>query len=135
MNIYTGNFANVKKYKEAGLMCISIARFNKYFRGSVLVDLAPPPAMIHLPEETYTPKFKREVIGKLDPKAIWNKIHSVSYGQDVILLCYEKAGDFCHRRLVADWLEERLGIKVEEYPTGNKPKKCVCDIKATAPMF
>lgn len=36
------------------------------------------------------------------------------YGPDVVLLCYEKPGQFCHRRLVAEWFEQELGLVVPE---------------------
>jgi uncharacterized protein (DUF488 family) len=36
-------------------------------------------------------------------------------GKDIIFLCYEKSGDFCHRHILADWLEENMGVRVEEY--------------------
>ena len=29
-------------------------------------------------------------------------------GKDVVLLCYEKPSDFCHRHLFMEWLEDRL---------------------------
>ena len=29
-------------------------------------------------------------------------------------MCWEKSGDFCHRHLVAEWVEENLGITIEE---------------------
>ena len=35
------------------------------------------------------------------------------YG-DVMLLCHEPAGAFCHRRVLAGWLTEKLGEPVEE---------------------
>lgn len=35
------------------------------------------------------------------------------YG-DVVLCCHEPAGAFCHRRVLAAWLEEKLGEPVEE---------------------
>lgn len=31
-----------------------------------------------------------------------------------VLLCWEKSGAFCHRRLVAEWLEDAVGEKVQE---------------------
>lgn len=34
--------------------------------------------------------------------------------KDVVLLCYESAGDFCHRHILADWITENLGIQVKE---------------------
>ena len=41
-------------------------------------------------------------------------------------MCYEKWADiesgktFCHRRIVAKWLEDNLGVKVEELGNENK---------------
>lgn len=36
--------------------------------------------------------------------------------QDIVFLCYEKPGRFCHRRVFAEWLQEKTGETVEEYP-------------------
>lgn len=35
--------------------------------------------------------------------------------QDIVFLCYEKPGRFCHRRIFAEWLQEKTGETVEEY--------------------
>jgi len=45
----------------------------------------------------------------LDAKKVYEEL-----GEDSILLCWEKSGDFCHRRLVAEWLEKELNVKVNE---------------------
>jgi hypothetical protein len=58
----------------------------------------------------YTKHFYEQVLAKLDPQKVFEIL-----GQDSILLCYEKPGAFCHRRLVARWLETKLGISVPEY--------------------
>lgn len=34
--------------------------------------------------------------------------------ENAILLCYEKSGDFCHRRIVAKWIEQEMGIAIKE---------------------
>jgi uncharacterized protein YeaO (DUF488 family) len=31
------------------------------------------------------------------------------------LLCYESPGDFCHRRVLAQWVEDELGLIIPEY--------------------
>lgn len=36
------------------------------------------------------------------------------FGDDIILLCHEKPGVFCHRRVVADFLELEMGITIPE---------------------
>ena len=60
-------------------------------------------------EEFYTQQYQAEVLDQLDPKEVLRDL-----GEDAVLLCYEKPGQFCHRRLVAKWLEEKLGIEVKE---------------------
>lgn len=61
-------------------------------------------------KEFYTEQYQKEVLNKLDPKQVYEEL-----GEDAVLLCWEKSGEFCHRRLVAEWLEHELGIKVEEF--------------------
>ena len=35
-------------------------------------------------------------------------------GKDIVFLCYEKTGDFCHRHIFAEWLTEKTGEPVSE---------------------
>jgi hypothetical protein len=35
-------------------------------------------------------------------------------GRPLILLCYESPGQFCHRRILAEWLFEQAGLEVSE---------------------
>jgi len=59
-------------------------------------------------QEAYTKEYYRMVLDRLDPKQVYNEL------KGYVLLCYEKPGDFCHRRLVADWIEKSIGIEVPE---------------------
>ena len=45
----------------------------------------------------------------------------------MILLCHEKDITFCHRRIVAEWLEAALGIKVPEMENALKKMKMIYD--------
>lgn len=60
-------------------------------------------------EKFYTEQFQKEVLDQLDPQQVFNDL-----GENAVILCWEAAGKFCHRRLVAKWLEEKLGIQVPE---------------------
>jgi hypothetical protein len=51
--------------------------------------------------------------GSEDPQKVFE-----DRGEDTILLCWEAPGKFCRRRLVAAWLEEKLGVQVPELPQG-----------------
>ena len=61
-------------------------------------------------KEFYTEQYYKEVLDKLNPQQVYEEL-----GEDAVLLCWEKSGEFCHRRLVASWLEKELGIKVNEF--------------------
>ena len=113
MKIYTGNFANVKKYKEKAIHPISIAISARYFSGDKYIPLNPHKSFMMESEETYTPKYK-EILSKLDVEQVVNDLKKISNNKNIVLLCHEKEGDFCHRHLVAKWLEESIGINIVE---------------------
>jgi len=60
-------------------------------------------------ETFYTEQYRKEVLGALDPKEVFKEL-----GEDAVLLCWEKPKWFCHRHIVARWLEESLGIEIGE---------------------
>jgi hypothetical protein len=108
--IYTSYFGNWRKFPE-GFQQISIA-------------LYPPRAILSVPalmptyslliraklrtisETEYTLEFN-EQLDMLSPKEIAKSC------EGAILLCYEKAKDFCHRHLVRAWFNAHQ-IKCEE---------------------
>lgn len=61
-------------------------------------------------QNEYIDKFYNKVLKSLNPKEIYN-----SLGENAVLLCFEKPTDFCHRFLVAGWLEINLGIEIVEF--------------------
>lgn len=69
-------------------------------------------------EAFYTEQYQKEVLDKLDPKEVFLEL-----GDNAILLCWETPGKFCHRHLVAKWLEEKLGISVLELNEKGRPVK------------
>lgn len=60
-------------------------------------------------ENFYITNYNKEVLSTLNPRQVYEKL-----GEDAILLCWEPPGVFCHRRLVAQWFENELGILVPE---------------------
>lgn len=43
-------------------------------------------------------------------------------GKPLILLCWERPGEFCHRRVLSGWLHERTGVEVPELVPGVLPE-------------
>jgi len=58
-------------------------------------------------EDLYKQRYYKEVLSHLDAKQVYEEL-----GENAILLCWEKSDQFCHRHLVAEWLENELGIEL-----------------------
>ena len=129
MKIYTGNFANIKKYREANLFPISIALTARYFTGIRFKALNPDREWMMEEESSYTPKFNAK-LENLCPLEISKELAVLSNNQDVILLCHEGEQDFCHRHLVAAWLMQNLNIEVVELGKMQKPHQQIKNITA-----
>lgn len=59
-------------------------------------------------EEAYTKAYNEKVLAHLDPNKVWSDLKNCT------LLCWEKSGTFCHRRIVADWLKRTINVDVIE---------------------
>ena len=74
--------------------------------------LAPTRSMIKLEHEgrteEYTERYTSQVLTLLDAQKVYEELDGS------ILLCWEKAGKFCHRRLVAEWLKRATCEAVPE---------------------
>lgn len=64
----------------------------------------------------YVSMYNKHVLSMLDPAKVYGELNDSLDG--AILLCYEKPGLFCHRRLVAKWFENELGVVVPEVGHG-----------------
>jgi len=114
MKIYTSNFASLAKIKKMNLTPVGIAIFSpRYYTGKNYKKLAPRKEMIHMEEVKYIPLFDK-ILNNLDISMVMQELNDISNNCDIVLLCYEKPGEFCHRRLVAKWIEENTKIKVTE---------------------
>lgn len=60
-------------------------------------------------QDWYIETFYGQVLKPLNPQEIYEVL-----GENAVLLCFEKPTKFCHRFLVAAWLERKLGIEVDE---------------------
>ena len=63
--------------------------------------------------DRYDVAFNR-MLAALDPAKVSEQLHELTAPHDPIILCWEKPPSRCHRRLVAEWLEDKLGIEVPE---------------------
>lgn len=59
--------------------------------------------------QNYTEIYREDILEKLDAEKVYRDL-----GEDAIILCWEKPGVLCHRRLIAEWFYDLLQIKVNE---------------------
>ncbi len=117
--IYTGNYANCL---SGNLISISFDRGKDAdFHGRCYSKLAPIRTFWRIwkqnrgiiPErennQYYVKCYFDQVLSHLDPQTVLQEL-----GDDPILLCYEKGQEFCHRHIVAEWLEMTLHVEVKE---------------------
>lgn len=117
--IYTSYFAKLK-YLPENVIPISIcAKAPDWYKGLQYKKLAPKyDSFIKWKEnhdnDYYIKCFNEQVLNNLDPTRVYQELCSLAKSDDIALICYEKSTDFCHRHLVAKWLNEK-GFGVEEW--------------------
>ena len=130
MEIATGYFARAKQYAEKGYALVTIAKVSPWFlpKGLNVYPFgcfAPTKEILALKDspDKYTRLYKQEILSKLSPVQTFRSLYLIAQQEKtdkVILLCYESPDKFCHRHLVAEWLTEKLGQRVEECTLSKK---------------
>lgn len=116
--IFTGNY---EECKAGNLISISGDRGKSVgFEGKVIPELAPKREFWKIwrgnigviPEEEntryYIENYYKQVLSKVDIEDL------LKDEKDPILLCYEKGQDFCHRHVLAEYIEMTYGVKVHD---------------------
>ncbi len=123
--IYTGYFDKIETYKEKGFTPVSIAgRAPDWYDGIEYKKLAPKRDWWQkwhdekLSNAWYNEQYYKTVLNKLKAEEVFADLQK--FGNNIILLCYEKSGEFCHRNIVANWLNEHQ-IKTKEYDLNKAP--------------
>ena len=88
--------------------------------GKVMLELAPKESFFRtwrnnrgvISEEENTRYYIREYYKQILSKIDIEKL--LKYEKDPILLCYEESSDFCHRHIVAEYINMKYGIEVPE---------------------
>ena len=64
-------------------------------------------------EDKYIKSYYEIRLKDLDINELLNTLYN-KFGNDIILLCHEPVDEFCHRRLIADYIELKAGIYIPE---------------------
>ena len=127
MKIYTSYFAKGKTLRAQNIVLINIALYPPpNAKCANLQCVAPTHSILfdkYKTDDRYTHRYQKEVLDKLDAHKVLEQIIRLSNGRDVALCCYEKPDDFCHRHILAEWLTEKTGVKIEEFGRVNSEVK------------
>ncbi len=121
--IYTSYFSKLKSLPK-DIVPISICgKAPVWYKGPQYKKLSPKYDFFMRWKEThdndyYIKCFNEQVLGTLDAsnviKELTDLIPEDSICQTICLVCYEKPSNFCHRHLVADWLNKN-GFECKEW--------------------
>lgn len=133
MKIYTSYFANMKRIKEKfpNVFFISIAaKKPDYIDIMEYKKLAPKFSFWKIWKNNiskkgindyYIAEYQKQVLSLLNPKIVLYELEKMtSKSEMVVLLCYEKPKDFCHRHIVADWITKNTNTKIKELNLGDE---------------
>ena len=121
--IYTSYFAKLKELENHNILPISICgKTPDWYKGLQYKKLAPKYGFFmewkkNHDNDFYIEHFQKEVLDRLDILNVVRDIINISNQEkkkEIVLICYEKPSDFCHRHLVAEWLNQN-GFKCEEW--------------------
>lgn len=118
MKIYTSYFANLKNIPDS-IVPISVCRRPpKGYNGLEYKVLAPSFSLLSAwkkePNETAYRTVFGNLLNHLDSRAIIDDLYIMASGKDIVLVCYEGPSKFCHRHLIAEWLNKH-GYDVKEW--------------------
>ena len=88
----------------------------KYFRGERLPLLMPTWSMVDKYKKKLISKrdYVKEYIALLRSRGTVKELYSC-IPDNSTLMCWEKSGEFCHRRVFALYVEEVLDIQIKEW--------------------
>lgn len=127
MTLYTSYYANWRKFPEAACL-VQISR------------TAPPNTILckgysFFPDEDLLVSYKNKKINEKEYEKRYRKhlnslkednsdimflLNKQIEGVDTLLLCYEGKDKFCHRHILANWLNEHYGLDIQEFSTDLK---------------
>jgi hypothetical protein len=118
IELYTSCFSRIRTLPPS-IEPVSIARWPaRNFRGRRIYTVAPPPlAMKAKTHEEYDALYF-PIFHSLDPHAFLTELTAgLAPGCEAIaMLCFCEPLDYCHRRYVAEWLEQNIdGLIIPEY--------------------
>ena len=119
----TGCFKHIDEEKNNGFISISLYPSKNDFVRYEYKSLAPNWKLFenlksnNISQEKFIEEFI-EQLNSLNAITVFDDLKSLVTGFEPILMTNGNKKKFCHRHLVADWLQNELNIQVDEYKLG-----------------
>lgn len=120
MEVFTSCFRFAKGLDPERYFVVSISRFPpRGFKGYKCFEFAPSAELLKrfkggLSQYHYGVRYRRDVLEVIDVHKVFEGLAVKACGRDIVLCCFEPAFDFCHRRLLAQYVKEVWGYSIEE---------------------
>lgn len=120
MQVFTSCFKFARSLDESKFFVVSISRFPpRGFKCYRCYEFAPSATLLRrfkagLSEYRYRFIYRRDVLERIDVHKVFEDLAVKACGRDIVLCCFEPAFNFCHRRLLANYVQEVWGYSIEE---------------------
>ncbi len=121
--IYTSYFAKLRSLPNNVIPIAICGKAPYWYKGLQYKKLAPKYGFFmewknNHDNDYYIEHFNSEVLDTLSANHVVDELERLAgiydHSNDICLICYEKPSDFCHRHLVAEWLNKH-GYLCKEY--------------------
>lgn len=116
IHIYTSYFGNLKNISNPIAI---VAKTPKFYNNKQYKELAPNYNIVmdykngKISKSDYTTLYYEQILSKFAPLILVQNLLNL-FGNNITLLCYEKPGEFCHRRIVAQYIQHGTGLIIPE---------------------
>lgn len=120
MDIYTSNYSKARHLDTSKFYCVSISRFpQRDYKNTACYELAPSKRLLldymdGLSQEEYTKRYRAEMAQIPDIHKVFERLALDANKRDIVLLCFESKGAFCHRHILSDIIFETYHYRIQE---------------------
>lgn len=119
MILYTSYISKISKLDAQGILPVAIVNYLPRNLHVMNLSYLSPPAQTLAKykkikdSKVFTMEYAK-YLNTLNINEVLNHIESIMTNHDnktIALVCYEKSGDFCHRHILAEWIEQSTRIE------------------------
>lgn len=130
MKIYTSYYANMRNIDQSKYKLISVSKFMPQgIDMPKFAILCPDLELLRryknheINEDGYRREYITNQLNFINKLNVVNFLLQISEGKDIVFMCYEAPGKFCHRGILTEWLDD-TGLAGGELPVDTQKVNC-----------